>query len=302
MNRLAYFRFYPCDWLASPTVNRMTLEEQGAYGRLLAHAWQMGGLPNDRRELALLLGLEPGSERAERILTKVLDLAWKPHPDDPRALINDRQEKERSVAEAAYQRKCRALSRARESNPKNNILINPLIPTQYSTQLITQNSEYRSTTTTKTLTSGESATREEPDHPETMTGPGVETTNQRVATKVRPRSAPRRPPKAYESCPEFMEFLAIYPRKTGDTPASIWGKWQARTTEGIPAREMIDGAQRYAKWFPTTGWDPKYVKAGKVFLGPDRCWEDPWLPPETEDEKLTKILQAKYGDAYASRA
>lgn len=116
---LSYFGFFPNDWLASGTVQRLTLEEQGAFVRLLCHGWMMDGLPNDRRELALLIGCEPGSERAERLLSRVIDLAWKPDADNPRRLRNDRQERQRGISVKLYHQKCAQMERARSANPRN---------------------------------------------------------------------------------------------------------------------------------------------------------------------------------------
>jgi uncharacterized protein YdaU (DUF1376 family) len=51
------FQFYPADYLADPNVDMMTLEQQGAYIRLICHAWRsttVGRLLNDRSTLAAL--------------------------------------------------------------------------------------------------------------------------------------------------------------------------------------------------------------------------------------------------------
>jgi hypothetical protein len=50
---LPYFKFFPRDWLASPSVMLMTLAEQGAYIRILALQWENGTVP--RRHLRGLL-------------------------------------------------------------------------------------------------------------------------------------------------------------------------------------------------------------------------------------------------------
>jgi uncharacterized protein YdaU (DUF1376 family) len=49
------FRFYPDDYLSDDAVEMMSLEEQGAYMRLICHAWKKrpsGYLPNDDQVLA----------------------------------------------------------------------------------------------------------------------------------------------------------------------------------------------------------------------------------------------------------
>lgn len=72
MGRLKYFHFFPDDWLSSTKVNSMSLAEQGAYLRLLCHAWtaQDGGVPKDEESLARLSGLgdEGWSKGASRVL------------------------------------------------------------------------------------------------------------------------------------------------------------------------------------------------------------------------------------------
>lgn len=54
-NRPPAFMFYARDWLVDTA--RMTLEEEGAYARLLAHQWIEGPLPADLRQLARILGV-----------------------------------------------------------------------------------------------------------------------------------------------------------------------------------------------------------------------------------------------------
>ncbi len=51
------FRFYVKDWLADPAVMVMTLEQQGAYLRLLCCCWTDGGIPDDVKVIAGLLGV-----------------------------------------------------------------------------------------------------------------------------------------------------------------------------------------------------------------------------------------------------
>lgn len=51
------FSFYPKDWLSDATVMAMSLEEQGAYVRLLAIYWLEDGLPSDLGKLSRLVGV-----------------------------------------------------------------------------------------------------------------------------------------------------------------------------------------------------------------------------------------------------
>lgn len=56
------FQFYPNDWLSSTKVSLMTPAEEGAYLRLLCHAWNAPdcGLPDSDEELAVLSRLGEG--------------------------------------------------------------------------------------------------------------------------------------------------------------------------------------------------------------------------------------------------
>ncbi|WP_291813902.1 DUF1376 domain-containing protein [Limnobacter sp.] len=54
MKQLPYFPFYPGEWLRSPTVMGMSLEEQGAYMRLLCHQWSEGYI--DPQDIGMFLG------------------------------------------------------------------------------------------------------------------------------------------------------------------------------------------------------------------------------------------------------
>lgn len=59
-NSDGYYNWHPADFLSSPKVARMSLAEQGAYRRLLDHAFLEGGyLSPDRQDLADYLGVDP---------------------------------------------------------------------------------------------------------------------------------------------------------------------------------------------------------------------------------------------------
>ena len=55
-----YFPFYPTDWLDSHQIFNYTLEQEGAYIRLLSAAWKMGGgLPDNDRWICNVLRCKP---------------------------------------------------------------------------------------------------------------------------------------------------------------------------------------------------------------------------------------------------
>jgi len=63
------FMFYPADWLGSQRVSLMTLEEEGAYIRLLSYCWQHGSIPADPVKLARLIGKGASTTLAQEVAT-----------------------------------------------------------------------------------------------------------------------------------------------------------------------------------------------------------------------------------------
>jgi uncharacterized protein YdaU (DUF1376 family) len=81
------FQFYAGDWLSSQRVALMSLEEEGAYIRLLAFCWQHGCIPNDPEQIARLIG-----KGASTTLATTLATMFEPGGD---GLIHRRLEEER---------------------------------------------------------------------------------------------------------------------------------------------------------------------------------------------------------------
>jgi uncharacterized protein YdaU (DUF1376 family) len=59
MAKAPAFQWYPRDYLTDEAVVRMSLEQQGAYVRLLSHQWLEGSIPADMPGLAALCGTAP---------------------------------------------------------------------------------------------------------------------------------------------------------------------------------------------------------------------------------------------------
>lgn len=68
-NKSPAFMFYPSDWLGSQRVSLMTLEEEGAYIRLLSYCWQHGSIPRDPDKLARLIGKGASTTLAQSVAT-----------------------------------------------------------------------------------------------------------------------------------------------------------------------------------------------------------------------------------------
>lgn len=63
------FQFYAGDWLSSQRVALMSLEEEGAYIRLLAFCWQHGSIPAEPEQIARLIGKGASTTLATTLAT-----------------------------------------------------------------------------------------------------------------------------------------------------------------------------------------------------------------------------------------
>jgi len=98
MNKSPAFQFYPSDWLGSQRVSLMTLEEEGAYIRLLAYCWQHGSVPADPEAVARLIGKGASTTLASRVLTMFqppLQAPLQPPLSGGTVLVHERLEEER---------------------------------------------------------------------------------------------------------------------------------------------------------------------------------------------------------------
>lgn len=89
------FQFYPKDYESDEHVKLMTLEQEGAYLRLLCHAWLHGSIPAEVRALALICRV-PTAKMAR--LWPGVKPCWKDAGDG--RLVNGRQERDRVSQQA----------------------------------------------------------------------------------------------------------------------------------------------------------------------------------------------------------
>lgn len=87
------FQRYPKDYLGDELVMRMTLEEEGAYNRLMDFAWLEGSIPADMRGLAALC--KNVSLKKMTAIWETIGCKFAAHPDLPGRLIHKRLERER---------------------------------------------------------------------------------------------------------------------------------------------------------------------------------------------------------------
>ena len=83
------FQFYPADYLGSQRVALMTLEEEGAYLRLLCYCWQHGSIPSNPEQIARLIGKGASTTLATTVATM-----FKPHQENGSLLVHERLEQE----------------------------------------------------------------------------------------------------------------------------------------------------------------------------------------------------------------
>jgi uncharacterized protein YdaU (DUF1376 family) len=99
------FQFYATDWRSDPDVSLMTLEEEGAYIRLLAFAWLNGSIPFEIPRIAAVLRIP--EKKAQALWTSALNKHWVP-TEDGDALVNPRQEKQRLEYEELREKRRKA--------------------------------------------------------------------------------------------------------------------------------------------------------------------------------------------------
>ena len=67
MSKAPAFMFYAGDYLSSSRVTLLSLEEEGAYIRLLAHCWLHGSIPSDPELIARLIGKGASTTLATKV-------------------------------------------------------------------------------------------------------------------------------------------------------------------------------------------------------------------------------------------
>ena len=111
------FQFYPSDWLSSTNITLMTPAQEGAYIRLLCHAWNDPdcSIPDDDAALAVLTRLFEGwFDGGSAIVRK----NFEPHPEIPGRLVNARLLLERKKQDAWREKSRTGGIRSGESRTK----------------------------------------------------------------------------------------------------------------------------------------------------------------------------------------
>ena len=99
------FQWYPKDYLTDENVVVMTLEEEGAYRRLIDYCWLHGSLPNDTERMAPLCKTD-GTRMAQ--LWPAIEPCFQQMNGDANRLVHPRLEKERKKQDEYREKKSRA--------------------------------------------------------------------------------------------------------------------------------------------------------------------------------------------------
>lgn len=114
------FQFYPADWLSSQRVQMMTLEEEGAYIRLLCYCWNHGSIPADTAQIARLVGKSCSNETATTVQRMFNERSTSVDGslNSVAALVHDRLEREKDKQAARRDQASEAGKKSAESRKK----------------------------------------------------------------------------------------------------------------------------------------------------------------------------------------
>lgn len=83
---------------------------------------------------------------------------------------------------------------------------------------------------------------------------------------------------------DFEDFWRAYPKPKNPDKTPTRKKYEALRKKGVSAEELLKAAQGYAR--STQGTDPRYIKHGATFLGPQEPWRDYLTEPKPVSEEL----------------
>lgn len=112
-NELPYMRLWVDDLMSDPDVYGMSVDEFGAYLRLLCVAWRKGSIPSDEAACAKAIGVTP--RRFSR-LWETVGQKWESNGNG--GLVNPRQERERAEATELHRRRVKAGRKGGQSKAK----------------------------------------------------------------------------------------------------------------------------------------------------------------------------------------
>lgn len=122
------FQWYAAEYLADMDVSLMSLEEEGAYVRLLNFCWREGSIPNDDEMLSRLC------KGASTTVLRVVKERFQPSADDPSKLVHHRLEDERKKqrewrekSAEGGRKSAKLRSKNEPSNRVNSRVVEPIV-------------------------------------------------------------------------------------------------------------------------------------------------------------------------------
>jgi uncharacterized protein YdaU (DUF1376 family) len=112
------FQFYPTDWLGSQRVQMLTLEEEGAYIRLVSSCWQHGSIPSDPDQCARIVG-----KGCSTTVARVVQAMFHPSHEIGR-LVHERLDLER-IKQADWREKSSLGGKKSAEMRKNSRVVEP---------------------------------------------------------------------------------------------------------------------------------------------------------------------------------
>lgn len=82
---------------------------------------------------------------------------------------------------------------------------------------------------------------------------------------------------------DFEEFWRAYPKPKNPDKTPTRKKYEALRKKGVSGEDLLKAARGYAR--STQGTDPRYIKHGATFLGPQEPWRDYLTEPEATAAK-----------------
>ena len=86
------------------------------------------------------------------------------------------------------------------------------------------------------------------------------------------------PAKKDDFAADFEEFWRAYPKPKNPDKTPTRKRYEALRKKGVSGEDLLKAAQGYAR--STQGTDPRYIKHGATFLGPQEPWRDYLTEPE----------------------
>jgi uncharacterized protein YdaU (DUF1376 family) len=227
------YQWYPRDFAADEPVILMSLEEEGAYRRLLDHQWSHGSVPADISQIAIICKNAPVARM--RRMWGAIARCFEPLDGDPERLVNRRLERVRQEAERFRDTRSESGRLGAEkrwgkqggddSGANGGAIAEPMA---------TDSSSSSSSTSSSNPPTGDKQTGE------------IEA--------------------------DFERAWRAYPRRPNDVRGKARKAYLARRKAGVSAEELQRGVEAYAAYVQRERVEPRYVKQAGTFFGPDEHW------------------------------